>query len=239
MKNPINVVVVLCWLIFSLSISACNTTDNTPKQTDIVAKPERFEDRMIEDIKRTVGYAQGNKGRLNDTLWLASDSLVNMFYEKKGYQPIWCGREKWMPLGDSLYNFIARSKEYGLFPSDYHFKAIAGIRSQIEQDSVSRSNAALWTLGDLMLTDAFFQISRHLKHGHLKFDSVTLRTDSILNDSFYINVFNRLQYLRDAAATFHELEPRHPGYDSLKEGLKTWLDSVGNFRRYTYLKIGR
>src|SRR5262249_39331267 len=36
-------------------------------------------------------------------------------------------------------------------------------------------------------------------------------------------------------ATMHELEPNKPGYDSLKLGLKYWLDSVGNFKRYTYL----
>ncbi len=53
---------------------------------------------------------------------LANDSLVYGLYEKENFQPLWCAQENWSALGDSFYAFIEQSKEYGLFPSDYHFQ---------------------------------------------------------------------------------------------------------------------
>ena len=44
---------------------------------------------------------------------------------------------------------------------------------------------------DLMLTDAFLLIARHLKYGRLERDSVTLRSDTIINEDILLNSFSR------------------------------------------------
>lgn len=223
-----------CVLMFSLFLMACGN-ETPPPEKDIVEKPERFEVRVSHNIKTALAFMLDNKGRLNDTVRFALDTLVNEVYRQRDNQPVWCAQETWLSSGEALYAFIERSKEYGLFPSDYHFRALSGIRQQITADSMARRNAALWSRADLMLTDAFLLISHHLKQGHLTADSVTLRNDSLLNSDYYLQLFNEAQQTKNVAGTFRALEPKHTGYDSLKYALKDFLDSVQPFRRYTYL----
>lgn len=224
------------WLfLVSFFILACGSGGKKPKEKDIVETPEKFEVRVSDNLKTGLAFILDNKGRLNDTVRLVADTLVNRLYQQKDFQPLWCAQENWSATGDALFSFIERSKEYGLFPSDYHFRALNGIRNQIAVDSMSRKNAALWSRADLMLTDAFLLLSRHLKQGHLKYDSVTLRSDTVLGEDFYLGVFEQLQQSNNINTTLQQLEPKHAGYDSLKTGLKFFLDSIQAFRRYTYL----
>ena len=224
-----------CVSICLLFLLACNMATVKPPEKDIVEQPEKFEVRVSDNIKNALSFIMDNKGRLNDTVLLANDSLVYGLYEKEDYQPLWCAQERWSALGDSLYAFIEHSKEYGLFPSDYHLRALTGIRNRIATDSLARKDAALWSRADLMLTDAFFLTTRHLKQGHLAKDSITLRNDSLLNNEFYTQVFHLVRHTNNVAGTLHDLEPKHAGYDSLKTGLKFFLDSIQTFRRYTYI----
>ena len=224
-----------CMSIFFLFLLACNMATVKPPEKDIVEHPEKFEVRVSDNLKKALPFILDNKGRLNDTVLLAADSLVYNLYEKENYQPLWCAQESWLPIGDSLFSFIEHSKEYGLFPSDYHFRALNGIRRMIAADTLSRRDAALWSRADLMLTDAFFLATRHLKQGHLKYDSITLRSDSTLGNDFYTQVFHLMRHTSNVTGTLHDLEPKHAAYDSLKTGLKFFLDSVQFFRRYTYI----
>ncbi len=222
-------------LICLLFLSACDMPTVKPPEKDIVEVPEKFEVRVNDNLRKALTFIMDNKGRLNDTVLLANDSLVYGLYEKENFQPLWCAQERWSPLGDSLFAFIERSKEYGLFPSDYHLRALAGVRARIANDSGARKNAALWSRADLMLTDAFFLSARHLKLGRLNKDSLTMRSDSALTPDFYNQVFHLMRHTNNVTATFHDLEPKHAGYDSLKVGLKFFLDSIPAFRRYTYI----
>ncbi len=95
-----------------------------------------------------------------------------------------------MPAGDSLLNFIQNSRLSGLFPSDYHEHMLSFIHRVFQVDSNARKNAALWARADLLMTDAFFLLAKHLKQGRLPYDSVTLRTDTVLPDHFYTAALN-------------------------------------------------
>jgi murein L,D-transpeptidase YcbB/YkuD len=44
-----------------------------------------------------------------------------------------------------------------------------------------------------------------------------------------------LKQSRDVVNTLRALEPKHPSYDSLKSGLRFFLDSIRKFERFTYL----
>lgn len=224
-------------LFLLLLLGSCKGRDKEekPKEKDIVEQPERFEVRLSENIKNAVSYLVDNEGRLDDSIKLTTGPLLNTIYEQSAYQPLWCGQERWLPIGDSLYSFIEHSKEYGLFPSDYHFRKLSNIRDQITTDSVARKNAALWSRAELMLSDALLQISRHLKQGHLKYDSTTLRTDTLLPNDYYLQVLAQVRQAKEVTSVLQSLEPKHPGYDSLKVGLRTFLDSIQTFKRYTYL----
>jgi murein L,D-transpeptidase YcbB/YkuD len=223
-----------CVVIF-FSLQSCGIASVKPPEKDIVVQPEKFEVRVSDNLKTALTFILDNKGRLSDTVLLTHDSLVYTVYEQGNFQPLWSAQEKWLPMGDSLFSFIEHSKEFGLFPSDYHYRALSGVRKIIMGDSAASKDAALWSRADLMLTDAFFQLSRHLKKGHMDADSITLRNDSLVNDDYFMQVFKQMQQTRNIAGTLHELEPRLQGYDSLKTGLKFFLDSIQSFRRYTYI----
>ncbi|RYY10967.1 MAG: hypothetical protein EOO04_36050, partial [Chitinophagaceae bacterium] len=63
---------------------------------------------------------------------------------------------------------------------------------------------------------------------------VTLQADTIINNDIFLNTFRQVVQTGQVREQFHSLEPKHPDYDSLKLGLKTYLDSI-SFKRYTYL----
>ncbi|MGN6418853.1 MAG: L,D-transpeptidase family protein [Pseudobacter sp.] len=234
MNKHLNAGVTGCMFVFLLTLAACGDSEK-PKDKDIVDQPEKFEVRVSENIKTALAFMLENKGRLNDTVVLADDTLVNEAYIRSNNQPIWCSQEKWNAVGEGLFRFIASSKEYGLFPNDYHYKTLSSIREQIARDSTAQKNAALWSRAELMMTDAFLLMARHLKQGHFTRDSLYLRTDSILGPGFYPDMLYKALQTKNVAGTLQSLEPAYKGYSDLKEGLKSFLDSIGTFKRYTHL----
>lgn len=220
-------------LLIILVVYSCESISTESKEKDIVEKIEQIDIRKSKNIEQAVRFAIQNSGRINDTVRLRLDTLVDLIYQKNNYQPIWSKEESLFPIGDSLISFVEGSREYGMFPSDYHNKALHSLKDILAQDSAARKNAALWARTDVLLTDALLLMSKHLKQGRLKYDSVTLRTDTVLTDSFYNKVLADLQSTKNVREVFHSLEPKHPGYDSLKIGLKFFLDSIQTFRRLT------
>ena len=85
-----------------------------------------------------------------------------------------------------------------------------------------------------LMTDAFLQMVKDLKQGRIPYDSVTLRTDTVLRDSFYISALNQALQTGNISQVLHNLEPHSKGYDSLKSYIGAFLDSA-NFAPYTYL----
>ncbi len=219
-------------LILLLSNGCRNTSK--PKDTDIVQIEKDIDVHIVQHLKESIDYSIINKGRLNDSILLAKVGLLEGLYDDNDYKPLWRKDKSWSPAANELFEFIQGSKEYGLFPSDYHFRALQGSWFRLANDSVARKNAALWSRADLMLTDAVLQIAQHLKYGRLERDSVTLRTDTTVDEDLLKNIVGQVRGSANVRETLHQLEPVHPGYDSLKAGLKAFLDSV-SFRRYTYL----
>ena len=103
---------------------SCSTPPEKPKEKDIVEIPEHIDVRVRKNIKKNVEFTLANKGRLSDTVLLSMDSVVNDLYSENDYKPVWSTQERWVSEADSLFDFIEHSKEYGLFPNDYHLKAL-------------------------------------------------------------------------------------------------------------------
>ncbi|MGZ5134744.1 MAG: L,D-transpeptidase family protein [Flavitalea sp.] len=221
-------------LFFSSAFFSCDNPPEKPEEKDIVQIPEQLDIRVRKNIEKNLEFTLANKGRLLDTVLLSMDSMINTLYYRNNFKPIWSMQENWMPQADSLFTFIEHAKEYGLFPNDYHFKALQKVRTLVATDTTAEKDAALWARGELMFSDAFFLIAKHLKQGRLQYDSVTLRKDTVLPPDFYFNVYAQMRQ-NNIFATFQALEPKHISYDSLKKGLKFFLDSVTTFKRYTYL----
>ena len=220
--------------LLSTIFFCCHGKPAGPAETDHVSNPKKMDEHVGTDLKSVLQYAADNEDRMNDTTTLLYRKLEDSVYQGNGYTPLWSNKERWLPLSDSLLAFIRDSKEYGLFPSDYHWGALSFIQRIVQEDSNARKNAAIWTRGDLLLTDAFFSLVKDVRHGRLDFDSITLRKDSVLPDSLYTQSLAAARGAGAIAPVLDSLEPRHPGYDSLKKYLKDFL-ATAHFRKNTWL----
>lgn len=240
MKKCINSGLLCCLFFVALSFVACHGRGKTadkpekPKEKDIVTQPEALPVSVATNIQTSLEFILASNGVLNDSMVLAKDSLVNEIYQKRNFEPVWSNQEKWLPLSDSLFEFLGHAREYGLFPADYHYRVLENIRSKTSSDTMAQKDAALWSRGEILLTDAFFRMAFDLRKGRLPVDSVTLRKDS-MNTVQYLSLFDTLFQNKDVVGLMHALEPKHVGYDSLKVGLQTFLKSAEPLKKYTYV----
>ncbi|HEX4851376.1 MAG TPA: hypothetical protein VFV08_11245, partial [Puia sp.] len=179
-------------------------------------------------------HANNNSGRINDSTTLRYADLADSIYMKNGYQPIWSRGDKWLTLSDSLLDFIQNAKNYGLFPSDYHYHSLAFINRVFNADSLAKKNDVLWARADILYTDAFFSLVKDIKQGRLPYDSVTLRMDTVLKKSIFLSALSEAIQSGNVATALQELEPKYKGYDSLRMYTTRFL-SKAKFVPYTYL----
>ena len=227
LKYPFFIGILVCLFV----LAACKNK----KKDSIASNPQEWMKKTADLIQNYTENAISNNGKLEDsTIILNQARIVKLLYEKKSFQPLWCEKENWLILGDSLFNFIKSAQLFGLFPEDYHLNQLQIIRQKIFVDSTAkgdRRDAALWSKADVMLTDAFIQIVKDVKLGRLPQDSITLRKDSVLSDSFYLQQFDALQHL-SFTKTIQALEPKQRGYQLLKAGIKKFLDSA-DYKQFT------
>jgi len=210
-----------------------HSCQDVEKEKKIVITPG-IPESITEDIQHAVEYAQGNNQKLKDSTLLRYGKLIDSTYQACRFTPLWSKDLVWLPLGDSLFNFIEKCKEYGLFPSDYHYPALAFVHRVFLADSVARKNVALWAKADVLFTDAFFSLVKDLKQGRLQYDSVTLRTDTVLPDTIYRASLQKAIQSGSVTDVFQSLEPKHRDYDSLKAYTKNFL-AIADFKPFTYL----
>lgn len=234
----LNRVLILVHLFIALLLyGSCNNSSRSPAN-DIVIVPEKMDKRVSEKIEEYLADAVSGKTAANDSISLKQPSLVQDVFKHCKFETLWSKEEQWNKQGDELFAFIENSRAYGLFPEDYHLKDIQSLRSTFIADSLSkngpRTNAALWTKGELMLTDAFVQIINDIKLGRLMPDSVLQRRDSVINIGLYLSKLNEFITGTPVTAIAESLEPKHKGYRLLKAGIKQFVDSA-DFRKFTYV----
>jgi len=222
--------IFLSLLVF---ISSCKEK-HAAKETVIVDVPEQMDEKVSENMKAVLNFAEDHDHKINDSIKLFQFELVNNFYKQNNFKSIWSSNEEWFPLADSLYFFIQRSKYYGLYPSDNHFKALRSLRLNLEEDSITRSDAISWTKAELMLTDAFMRTLKDLHEGRLMPDSLSITSDKNYIDSFFISHLNTAQTTKNITDLFEEVQPKNNDYQSLKNKLKNFVDTMDTT---TYLFI--
>lgn len=213
---------------------SCNETSQKPKPVEIVKKPEDLNKKTNENIASIIAFALVNTGNLNNDIKFNMLPVVKAWYDTRDSLRTWSYNKEWLGMADSLYGFVEQSERFGLFPSDYHFKELNLIHRKLKTDSLSMLDAALWARADILFTDAFMQITKDIKLGRLEPDSVTLRKDTTLTDSFYVSLLQKTFEAKTLTNFFEELEPHHEGYVKLRAALKGFVDSMDR-KSYTYL----
>ena len=221
--------ILLQTLLFSCHHQAHQTDDK-----DTVKTPAQMDEQVGGDLKKMLQFATDHGDKLNDTVALGYRKLLDSLYGKNNFTPLWSDKEHWLSPADSLFSFIENVKDYGLFPSDYHYSSLAFIHRILLEDTISRKSPAMWARADLLFTDAFFSLVKHLKQGRLPYDSVTLRKDTVLPTDLYTRTLTSALQTHDITATLQPLEPKNSRYDSLKAYIRDFL-ATARFRKLTWL----
>ena len=217
-----------------ISIVQCKSKGEKTLEKEIVINPAKLAENTAEDIQQTLDKLKSNQGQLNDSVKLRFADLMDSLYTANQYKPIWLRDEKTIPEGKSFLNLIQNCRLWGLFPDDYHYHMLSFIDRAFSLDTNAARNPAWWARKDLLLTDAFFQMVRDLKVGRIPFDSVTLRSDTTVDNGFYATMLDQALKTGNVSQVLHNLEPQSKGYDSLKAYIGAFLDSA-KFEPYTYL----
>jgi murein L,D-transpeptidase YcbB/YkuD len=232
LRKP-NLVYVFLLLIPIFCVLGCKTKHAAVKK-EIVKQPEDMDDQITDNIKAVIQFAKDNNGKINDSIKLSLTGLVASFYDKNDYHNIWSKKEKWLPVADSLFDFIKDSKYYGLYPSDYHYKDLSALRKKLVEDTSAKMDAIVWTKADLMLSDAFMRTAKDLKEGRLLPDSVSIVKKEKFIDSFFIKNLEDARQNNFISNIFNSIEPSNDRYQSLKNVIKDFVDSM-NYTHYQYI----
>jgi len=217
--------------LFFLFIVSCNSNEKL-KDADIVTDPVTMDSRVSENINTALKFAVNNSGKIDDSTQISLPGVVKEFYSQLDYQPIWSSTKKWHPLADSLFRFILFAEHEGLFPEDYHVEKLKFLKNTLDADSITRMNAVYWTKADLLFTDGFMHVIKDLKQGRLQPDSLSLNKDSVLVDKFFIATLNELLEKKEFTALLNSLQPKHKEYWELKQGVKTFVETMDR-KEYT------
>lgn len=205
---------------------------------EIVKIPEEMDDQISDNIKAVLQYAIDNNGRINDSIKLSLPDIVFAFYDQNNFHNIWSRKEKWVPLADSMYDFIKNAKYYGLYPSDYHFIELTALRKKLMEDTLAVKDAIVWTKAELMLTDAFMKSSRDIKEGRILPDSMSITKKKNFIDSFFVD--NLLNVSKNDSITefFTSIEPSIAQYKALRQAAKMFVDNMDTVS-YQYIEYPR
>lgn len=217
-------------LLLSILISCARPG---PVDVDIVDEREQLDAIVARDIETILDYATEHHGRISPSTKIDNLNPVKKIYERKE-KPIWATNGKLLPQSDSLLHFIRQSKYYGLFPSDYHYKQLNKLLTELRTDSLEQLNAISWSRADILLTDAFFSLCHHLRLGHLPADTLSLRRDTTVSFSEVSTLLDAFMTHSRMSLIVSKLEPRHLVYRNLKQALQKFLDTV-SVAESTYL----
>jgi murein L,D-transpeptidase YcbB/YkuD len=223
--------------MIALFFAACNGSV-AEKQSEIIEKPEQMDAAITRNLKSFISNAVENNGMLTDSVKLQSYESVYQFYKKNEFANIWSKQELLLPVADTLIQFIGNCKLYGLFPKEYHQNQLQALQQLFNLDTLaqsSRRDAVLWTKADILLTDAFLSIAKHIHKGRLQTDSIYKSFDSSLGQTYYHQFLNEAVHKGSVHEIFSKLEPKHKAYHELKKAIKPFLDSANFSQQYTYL----
>ena len=229
-SNPISFFVVVVFLF--LSSASCNDESKSVGSTEIVESPEEINARAEAVIKGTLKEILRNDKKLPDSFKIKNAAILQYLYEQNSFTPLWSSKGNFTPAADSLFSFINRSMEWGLFPEHYYFEKLALLKLELSDTSGNKKlNASTWAYNDLLYSSAFVQLVKDIKIGRLLPDSVVER-DSTLTLGFFSSMLNVYKQVQNAS--FISIEPQHSDYKKLKAGIRPFLDSA-DFTSYTFV----
>ncbi|MEO5942741.1 MAG: L,D-transpeptidase family protein [Ferruginibacter sp.] len=216
-----------------LLLAACHHR-NSDKKEEIIVNPESMDAHVTDNIKQLLSTAEDNDGKLDDSLHLSFLPVIKYYYQQNDAAPVWSHSEKWNGAADSFLLYLKDAAYNGLYKSDYNYDKLASLHETMLADSIKRRDAVLWAKSELLFTSAFMHVVEDLKQGRLQPDSMTLKNDEKNYKNYFVSNLDKLKDGQQISIIFDSLQPAIEDYQSLKKGIKKFVDSMDT-KIYTYL----
>ncbi|MEO6670743.1 MAG: L,D-transpeptidase family protein [Ferruginibacter sp.] len=222
-------------ILLLLFFIACKNKKVKPlKEREIVLDPKTISAHVKDNIKNSMMLALDSNGKVDDSLKLNFYKITESYYRKNDYKPLWSDTGKWFPQIDSLLSYLDSASLDGLFKEHYQYRKILAIKTELDNDSIKRRDAILWTKADILLTDAFMHIAGDLRQGRLQPDSLSWKNDTSKYSKHFFAVMDKFRNKDTLSGIFLEIQPKSDGYVNLKACISSFLDSMDS-RVYTYI----
>jgi murein L,D-transpeptidase YcbB/YkuD len=195
--------------------------------------PHPVEQGLAEEMRGCLSRAKGQGGQLDDSLKFKEHDIVSGIYGEAGDGRFWIGRDGLKVSAKELCDFIDDSRYYGLFPGDYHNREIRTLR-KATPDSPAVGDEARLARMELLMTDAFVRLVRHIKVGRIPIDTGVYGKPADLDAAYILHLLHRKDAGESVRSVLESQEPKHPDYLSLRSALRRDLDST-SLRAYTYV----
>ena len=217
-----------------LILAACNTANDNTQKKDIISNKDIANAPSSETIKQLLEHGIENNGQINKNEKLYLNTMVQSFYNNNAFVYLWSKNKKWSPIADTLLQFINNVEKYGLFSTDYHVASLKNIAANIATDSIKRADEHIWSLADVLLTDAYMHIVKDIKYGRLFNDSTMIVDANNDKYKFVLHTTTQLFNKVNFSNILHNISPKNKGYINLQTSVKDFLDSMDR-KPYTYI----
>lgn len=178
--------------------------------------------------------------RLNDMLELSNvDSNQYRFFKElvaskevlKG--GVWSKDSNVLTKADTMIRILEEAPYYGLLSRWYDTENIR-LYLKTLSDSANRLDLSKWALLEIKMTHSFLSFCNDVHFGRIKEDSIDQRRLRSINDSMAVSLIQRLKANESIGSILSSLEPRHRGYQLIKERLNVYIPQMDH-KRYTFI----
>jgi murein L,D-transpeptidase YcbB/YkuD len=148
---------------------------------------------------------------------LYSSELLPKVYTESEFKPLWFINCDSLGKIGQMIDVVAESEFHGLQPEDYHYKELILNWDELVADGALIFNANFIAGFDLLLTDAFFGLSKNLYYGKLESEALDTiwgipRNKSIIPFDVHLKAILNKGSVQE---TFSQFYPPYPGYEAM------------------------
>lgn len=201
-----------------------------PFANDSYGQSSNVQNEFIESIRNSIELLNTRATIIIDEERIFASNALPLFYERRGFQPVWTGGFELNNRIYSLINTLKKAHFEGLRGENYHLSKIETLVAEIKagKESKKELKTAKYVRLELLLTDAFLVYGSHLLSG--KVNPETLNSEWMANRRQ-----TDLAVVLESAITSNQIEnslkellPPQLGYNELKSILKKYIDIEKN-----------
>ena len=206
-------------LIFLLYGAALPAQERLPASYPYLQVTRQLRDRLASYRSHPPGPPENEK--------IFSLPAVEEFYSRRDYRPAWSGVNGFA-RAEAMVKAIREAADEGLLPGNYHLRKAEDLlgKAYAAREKDNFADPAILVDLDLLLTDSFFTLARHLSAGCV--NPVTLAPEwSFATDTELPAILTKALQTYGIGETLRLLSPAGTKYKALKDALARYRKMSG------------